>query len=88
MMDSIEDQGLYVPITVRLAGGVGKPYELVAGRLRLEACRELGRTEIEAGVVDLDDAMAEMATITENLFRSPPGEEAGRAIAGEMEDPL
>jgi hypothetical protein len=71
MMDSIEDEGLYIPITVRLAGGGDKPYELVAGRHRLEACRSLGRAEIEARVVDLDDEMAEMAKIAENLFRSP-----------------
>ncbi|HWE37246.1 MAG TPA: ParB/RepB/Spo0J family partition protein [Isosphaeraceae bacterium] len=68
---SIAAEGLYVPIIVRAREAGRKPFELVAGRHRLAACKELGWAEIDARVLELDDQMAEMAAVTENLWCMP-----------------
>ena len=67
LAESISTLGLLNPITVTLDGS--DRYRLVAGRHRLEACRSLGWTEIQAVVVRLDDLHAELAMIDENLVR-------------------
>jgi len=61
---SIAELGLLQPIGVRPDG------TLVYGYHRLEACKQLGWTEIPAVVVDGDDLRAELAEIDENLIRS------------------
>ena len=71
LMRSIAAEGLHLPILVRVAPAGPKPFELIAGRQRLEACRKLGWTEIPARVLDLDDEMAEMAQIATNYFCHP-----------------
>lgn len=61
---SIQQVGLLNPITVT------EGYRLVAGRHRLEACRNLGWHTIEANVVSLSALDAELAEIDENLIRN------------------
>jgi ParB family chromosome partitioning protein len=61
---SIAEIGLLQPIGIRPDG------TLVYGYHRLEACKQLGWTEIPAVVVDGDDLRAELAEISENLIRS------------------
>jgi ParB family transcriptional regulator, chromosome partitioning protein len=61
---SIAELGLLQPIGIRPDG------TLVYGYHRLEACKQLGWTEIPAVVVDGDDLRAELAEISENLIRS------------------
>jgi ParB family chromosome partitioning protein len=61
---SIAEIGLLQPIGIRPDG------TLVYGYHRLEACKQLGWTEIPAVVVDGDDRHAELAEITENLVRN------------------
>jgi SAM-dependent methyltransferase len=61
---SIAELGLLQPIGVRPDG------TLVYGYHRLEACKQLGWTEIPAVVVDGDDLRAELAEISENLIRN------------------
>ena len=61
---SIAELGLLQPIGIRPDG------TLVYGYHRLEACKQLGWTEIPAVVVDGDDSHAELAEITENLVRN------------------
>lgn len=61
---SIQELGLLNPITVR------EDYTLVAGYHRLEACKQLGQTEIEVVVVNLDHLRAQLAEIDENLVRN------------------
>jgi SAM-dependent methyltransferase len=61
---SIAELGLLQPIGVRPDG------TLVYGYHRLEACKQLGWTEIPAVVVDGDDLHAELAEISENLVRN------------------
>lgn len=60
---SIEAIGLLHPIIVTTE------YELVAGGRRVAAHEHLGRTTIEARVIDLDDPMA--AEVDENAQRKP-----------------
>jgi len=60
---SIAELGLLQPI------GIRKDSTLVYGYHRLEACKQLGWTEIPAVVVDGDDLRAELAEISENLIR-------------------
>lgn len=60
---SIAELGLLQPIGIRKDG------TLVYGYHRLEACRQLGWTEIPAVIVDGDDLRAELAEISENLIR-------------------
>jgi ParB family chromosome partitioning protein len=61
---SIAEIGLLQPIGIRPDG------TLVYGYHRLEACKQLGWTEIPAVVVDGDDLHAELAEISENLIRN------------------
>ena len=64
LAESIAQVGLLQPIGVRPDG------TLVYGYHRLEACKQLGWTEILAVVVDGDDWHAELAEISENLIRN------------------
>jgi ParB family chromosome partitioning protein len=64
LAESIAQVGLLQPIGVRPDG------TLVYGYHRLEACKQLGWTDIPAVVVDGDDLRAELAEITENLVRN------------------
>jgi ParB family chromosome partitioning protein len=64
LAESIAQVGLLQPIGVRPDG------TLVYGYHRLEACKQLGWTEIPAVVVDGDDLHAELAEISENLIRN------------------
>lgn len=50
--------------------GIRKNGDLVYGRHRLEAAISLGWKQIEAKTLELDDLLAEIATIDENLERS------------------
>lgn len=65
LVASIKEIGLLHPITVT------KDLLLVAGRHRLEACRQLGWKSVPANVVDLDDLHRELVEIDENLESSP-----------------
>ena len=63
LADSISKVGLLNPITV------DQEYTLIAGLHRLEAAKQIGWTEIECTVKNLDGLMAELAEIDENLIR-------------------
>jgi ParB family transcriptional regulator, chromosome partitioning protein len=64
LMESISTYGLLNPITVT------EEFELLAGFRRLEACRELGMTEIECNVVSVRSNIDRlMIEADENLTR-------------------
>ena len=67
LKSSIEDDGQQVPILVRRAGTEGR-FEIIYGRRRLRACRDLG-LKVRANVQDLDDATALLAKGLENAVR-------------------
>jgi len=67
LVDSIRQDGLLQPITVRLVSpGV---FEVVAGHRRLEACRALLWDSIPAQVVEVDDEAAYRLSLIENMKR-------------------
>lgn len=67
LKSSIKDDGQQVPILVRRAGAEGR-FEIIYGRRRLRACRDLG-LKVRANVQDLDDATALLAKGLENAAR-------------------
>ncbi len=67
LKDSMRDGGQQVPILVRRAAREGR-YEVIYGRRRLKACRDLG-IKVRANVQDLDDASALLAKGLENAAR-------------------
>ncbi|PHQ85041.1 MAG: plasmid partitioning protein RepB [Thalassobium sp.] len=67
LMTSIKEDGQQVPILVRRSNIDGR-YEVIYGRRRLKACRELG-LKVRANVEDLDDASALLAKGLENAAR-------------------
>lgn len=77
LVESIRDNGLISPITVRPSPS-GEGYELVAGERRLRALRALNQEQVPALVRELDDAQAHQLALLENLDRSDlaPVEEA------------
>jgi len=70
---SIKAEGLYNPIVVRPSAATPGRFILVQGRHRLYATSKvLKESVIRATViVDMDDTDAEMAMISENLWRNP-----------------
>lgn len=66
LTDSIRKHGLFTPILVRKSDN---GYELVAGERRLRASERAEYTEIEAIVVDFDDAAMMEIAIIENVQR-------------------
>lgn len=84
---SIDQMGLYKPILVnkRNLQATGF-YELICGEGRLLAHIKLGKTHIKADVWDVDEAIAQLMTLGENIARTPPATiEFARAIK-EMHD--
>jgi ParB-like chromosome segregation protein Spo0J len=67
LVRSIKDVGLLHPLVVTPPVGVRGDCELIAGRRRLEACRQLGWTEVPVHIVDLDRLVA--GEYAENIVR-------------------
>lgn len=67
LKSSIAEGGQQVPILVRRSEIQGR-FEIIYGRRRLRACRELG-LKVRANVQDLDDAEALLAKGLENVAR-------------------
>lgn len=84
LAESIDNQGLIQPITVRKITDVeGFDYELIAGERRLRATRDvLNKDKIRAIVKEMTDEASQEAAITENLQRQDlnPIEEANAII--------
>lgn len=66
LAQSIRENGLLQPITVRRAGD---GYELVAGERRLRACKMVGMAVIPAIIVDYSDQRTAAMGLLENLQR-------------------
>ena len=66
LAQDIKENGLITPIAVT------QDYELLAGWRRLNACKKLGMTEIEANIMTVEDALAKLKIeISENENRKP-----------------
>ena len=71
LADSIAENGLINPITVRsLSGG---RFELIAGERRLQAVKLLGRGQISAIIEEVDNESSAVAAMVENLQRQQLG---------------
>ncbi|MEM3589059.1 MAG: ParB/RepB/Spo0J family partition protein [Nitrososphaerota archaeon] len=68
LRNSIEKYGQLEPILVRPRRN--GDYELIAGYMRLTACRELGMDMIDARIIDCSDAEAVFLALSENIERS------------------
>ena len=68
LIDSIQDNGLLVPVLVRPKKD-GDGYEMIAGHRRKFAMTQTGATEIEAIVRDLDDDQATILMVDSNIQR-------------------
>ena len=66
LAESIKENGLLQPITVRKAGN---NYELIAGERRFRACQLIGQKDIEAIVLDKTDEESANLALIENLQR-------------------
>lgn len=69
---SIARHGLLQPIVVRRSAQAGR-YALVCGARRLAACRLLGMQQIDARLIDGDDAEGTACFLEEHLTQRPPG---------------
>lgn len=76
LVDSIKDNGLLVPITVRKKDILS--YEVISGHRRLEVYKYLGYKEIECNVVEMNDDEATIYMVDSNMYRDEilPSEKA------------
>lgn len=86
LSDSFELIGQLNPITVRPIGKIGRSFELIAGRRRLEAMRRTGHKEIEVKVVRCSDEEARVMSLVENLQVEKPTSREWSAGAKELVD--
>jgi len=78
LKDSLKADGQWDPIIVRQKGD---GYELISGHRRIQAAKELGWTEIEATVKDVDDVEALLLALKTNLIRQEMSErEQGKVL--------
>lgn len=67
LANSIEEVGLLQPITLRKLDNL--KYQLIAGERRLRAHQHLGKSTIEAIILDASDTEASLLALAENLKR-------------------
>ena len=67
LTESIKENGLLEPIIVR-SFPAGK-YEIISGHRRVEACKELGITEVPATIKEMSKDEATIAMVDSNIHR-------------------
>lgn len=67
LVESIAQNGLLEPITVR-SFSAGE-YEIISGHRRVEACKELGITEVPATIKEMSKDEATIAMVDSNIHR-------------------
>ena len=67
LVESIAQNGLFEPITVR-SFSAGK-YEIISGHRRVEACKELGITEVPVTIKEMSKDEATIAMVDSNIHR-------------------
>ena len=66
LKESLREDGQWDPIIVRQKG---ERYEVISGHRRVQAAKEIGWTEIEATVRDVDETEALFLALKTNLIR-------------------
>jgi ParB/RepB/Spo0J family partition protein len=71
LKQSIQTNGLWHPIVVKETDNITQPYQLLAGGRRLEACRQLGWSEVKASIYpsDLTELESRAIELFENIDR-------------------
>lgn len=69
LADSIGQQGLIQPISVRFLDGCDL-YQIIAGERRYRACKMAGLDQIPAIILDIGDEEASILMLTENVARA------------------
>jgi len=70
LAESIPQEGLLHPLTVRPYGAGTEKYEIVAGRRRYEACKLVGMKVIPCNIdEEMDDRRAVLVSLKENMRR-------------------
>lgn len=67
LVESIAQNGLLEPITVR--SFPADKYEIISGHRRVEACKELGITEVPATIKEISKDKATIAMVDSNIHR-------------------
>lgn len=77
LSQSIEENGVLVPLILR-KNPYGNGYEIVSGHRRMEACKLLGKKNVPAFIMELDDTEAVITMVDSNLYREDikPSEKA------------
>jgi len=84
LVRSFKESGQWDPVLVRLNDD--KEYELISGMQRLTAAKQLGWTEIDAKILDVNEEQAALLAVETNLVRKELKEiEEGKAIKEMME---
>ena len=83
LQEHLDANGMREPVVVRAHPAERGVYQLVSGRLRLEAARRLGWESVDAKEVKADDAAAATIALTEELQEREPQTylERGWAVA-------
>lgn len=78
LMDSMQRDGVLVPLIVRESKASAGDYEIISGHRRKTACLKLGIEEVPAIVRELDDDHAALEMVDSNLQREhiKPSEKA------------
>ena len=78
LIDSIKEDGIRTPISVRVDPIDSSKYEIISGHRRTEAAKELGLQKIPAIILDLDDNEAQKSLTLSNKYREEikPSEKA------------
>jgi ParB family chromosome partitioning protein len=66
LSNSIKEHGLLNPIVIRTTN---EGFEIVAGLLRYQACKKLGRRKIMCNIVDIDEKESFEMNLVENIHR-------------------
>ncbi|MDE7423651.1 MAG: ParB/RepB/Spo0J family partition protein [Lachnospiraceae bacterium] len=77
LSQSIEENGVLVPLILR-KNPYGNGYDIISGHRRVEACKLLGKKNVPAFILELDDTEAIITMVDSNLYREDikPSEKA------------
>ena len=86
--ESLAVNGMYKPLVVNRGTHTGRPNEVLAGNHTLMAARELGWTEVNAWVIDVDEHQAKKIVAADNRTADlgDYDNEALVALLSDMED--
>ncbi len=64
--ESLQVNGQYKPIVVNEGAETGRPWEVLVGNHTVQAAKQIGLEELDAVVIDVDDARARRIVLADN----------------------